>query len=336
MPNISVIVPNYNHARFLEQRITSILDQTCQDFELILLDDASTDNSRDILIKYLNHPKIGSYCFNEVNSGSPFKQWIKGIGLAQGEYIWIAESDDYADEHLLKRLSEVLDQNPSVNLAYCQSWQVDANGDVSELPIYRSSYLNPDRWSHSFTNNGLDECKQCLCLTNTIPNASAVVFRNSISIDMLDSLEKFRLCGDWLFWFYLLKKGDIAFIAESLNYFRNGGNCREQAQKLNHEFQERLAVIEKISRSVDLPEDSSHKAFFILAELWIKYLLTECQVKKTTIFLLVGYFRLYLRVIHLNKNIKFRLSLFLRGVSAILPKRLSLKDLFAPPQTHEN
>ncbi|HVB58282.1 MAG TPA: glycosyltransferase family 2 protein, partial [Candidatus Acidoferrales bacterium] len=100
MPTVSVIVPNYNHARFLRKRIDSVLQQTFQDFELILLDDCSTDDSRSILSSYAGDPRIRIE-FNDANSGSTFKQWNKGVRLARGKYVWIAESDDYAGEKLL-------------------------------------------------------------------------------------------------------------------------------------------------------------------------------------------------------------------------------------------
>ena len=67
---ISVIVPNYNHASFLKQRIDSILNQTFQDFELIILDDCSTDNSREIIETYRNHLKVSHIIYNTENSGS--------------------------------------------------------------------------------------------------------------------------------------------------------------------------------------------------------------------------------------------------------------------------
>ena len=89
MPKVSVIIPNYNHAQFLEQRIQSVLDQTYQDFEIIYLDDASTDNSNEVFAKFANNSRIRAI-YNQTNSGSPFKQWNKGIRLAQGEYVWIA------------------------------------------------------------------------------------------------------------------------------------------------------------------------------------------------------------------------------------------------------
>src|SRR5215469_3050279 len=103
MPSISVIVPNYNHARFLPMRIDSILRQAFQDFELILLDDCSTDESRVILSSYANNPRVRIE-FNQTNSGTPFKQWNKGVRMARGKYVWIAESDDYADAHFLEQM----------------------------------------------------------------------------------------------------------------------------------------------------------------------------------------------------------------------------------------
>ena len=125
---VSVIVPNYNHARFLPQRLDSILAQTFRDFELIVLDDLSTDNSREVIGQYTaRHPM--RLLFNEENSGSPFIQWQRGADLATGKYLWIAESDDYADPRLLERLVAVMERAPNVGLAYCESRTVTSDGE---------------------------------------------------------------------------------------------------------------------------------------------------------------------------------------------------------------
>src|ERR1700751_6274658 len=124
-PTVTIIVPNYNHARFLRKRIDSILNQTFQDFELILLDDCSTDESRSILSSYASDPRV-TIEFNEENSGSTFRQCNKGVRLARGKYVWIAESDDYADERLLERLVAILDAERQVVFVNCRSWRVDA------------------------------------------------------------------------------------------------------------------------------------------------------------------------------------------------------------------
>lgn len=117
-PTVSIIVPNYNYAGYLRTRIESILAQTYQDFELILLDDASTDNSAEILEYYRNCDKVTICDINAKNTGSPFLQWKKGVTLSQGKYIWIAESDDFADEHFLETAVELLDAYPDAALCF--------------------------------------------------------------------------------------------------------------------------------------------------------------------------------------------------------------------------
>ena len=107
MPTVSVIVPNYNHAPYLQERFDSIFNQTFQDFEVIILDDCSSDNSKEIIEEYRNRPQVSHIVHNEKNSGYPFKQWAKGFGLAKGEYIWIAESDDWAELNFLENLVSI-------------------------------------------------------------------------------------------------------------------------------------------------------------------------------------------------------------------------------------
>ena len=96
MPRVSIIVPNFNHAAFLKRRLDSIFQQTMQDFELIFLDDASTDSSLAVFEDYAHDSRVTRHV-NQDNSGNPFVQWNRGLEMAAGEYIWIAESDDFAD-----------------------------------------------------------------------------------------------------------------------------------------------------------------------------------------------------------------------------------------------
>jgi glycosyltransferase involved in cell wall biosynthesis len=132
MPKVSVVIPNYNHARYLRQRIETVLRQTFQDFELILLDDCSTDESRSILSNYARDPRVRLE-FNDVNSGSTFKQWNKGVRLARGEYVWIAESDDYAEDRLLRQFVSVLEADPEVAYVYCLSWGINTENQTDGL-----------------------------------------------------------------------------------------------------------------------------------------------------------------------------------------------------------
>lgn len=129
-PKVSVIVSNYNHSAYLKERIDSILNQTYQDFELIILDDCSTDNSMSIIESYRNNSHVTHVVQNEQNSGSPFLQWHKGIALAQGEYIWIAESDDAAHPQFQSTLVGQLVCHPEAVLAYSHSLWVDEKGET--------------------------------------------------------------------------------------------------------------------------------------------------------------------------------------------------------------
>ena len=135
-PTVSVIVPNYNYKQFLASRIDTILNQTYRDFELILLDDCSTDNSREILESYRDNPHVSHIVFNEKNTGSPFRQWMKGIELARGKYVWIAEADDMSAPEFLETSITELNANPNAVATVTGSTHIDTDGKI--LPGYRN------------------------------------------------------------------------------------------------------------------------------------------------------------------------------------------------------
>ena len=122
---VSVIIPNYCHAQYLRERIDSVLSQTYKDFEVIILDDCSTDNSREVIESYRGREHVAHIIYNEQNSGSPFKQWQKGVELAKGEYIWIAESDDVAYDTLMEECVKALDANKEASLAFVDCEFID-------------------------------------------------------------------------------------------------------------------------------------------------------------------------------------------------------------------
>jgi glycosyltransferase involved in cell wall biosynthesis len=250
MPRVSVIVPNYNHARFLSKRVESILRQTYQDFELILLDDCSTDESRTILEHYASDPRVRIE-LNSANSGTPFKQWNKGVRLARGKYIWIAESDDYADPRLLERLVAVLDADAAVAFAYCRSWRVTEDDLPDGFSDFYLIYLNESRWTTDYSADGRDECRDYLIQQNTVPNASGVVFRREIYQRVGGADESLRLCGDWKLWAAMALTGKVAYIAEPLNFFRfHEATVRSRSTHDSRDVAEHLRVIRWISEQV--------------------------------------------------------------------------------------
>jgi glycosyltransferase involved in cell wall biosynthesis len=238
MQKVSVIVPNYNHARFLQQRIESILNQTYSDFELLILDDMSPDNSREVIEQYRQNPRVRIE-YNTANSGSTYLQWKKGLALTASEYVWIAESDDYAASDLLSCLVARLDAHPQAGLAVADSIIVDDNNNTLgihgrdlkidgpfgayTLPVIR----------HDFVQSGRDYCRNHMVPWNTIPNASGVLFRRTALAAVGGPATELRLCGDWYTYCRILMQFDICREAKALNYFRtHNSNVRSRTKTM--------------------------------------------------------------------------------------------------------
>lgn len=217
-PKVSVIVPNYNHASFLHKRMDTVLQQTYTNIEIIILDDCSNDSSIEVLEHYKSDPRVSHFIVNEINGGSPFRQWRKGVDLAKGRYIWIAESDDYADPHLLERLVPILEERSDVGIAYVDSFEVDEHGE--KITISELDSKSIAQGQSSFFMEGQKAITQLMFDRNAIPNASAVVFRREVFDSIPMSYLEMKVIGDWLIWIEMLKRSNLYFCAEKLNYFR--------------------------------------------------------------------------------------------------------------------
>lgn len=218
-PLVSVIVPNYCHAPYLRERIDCILNQTFENFEVILLDDCSKDESRDILLSYKDHPKVSHVVLNEQNTGNTFMQWEKGVSLAKGKYIWIAESDDYADESFLDSVMAVFSIHEDSVLVRTGSYLVNSIGRVmaKDWDIWRE-----DETAHYYPGNKY--IRHNMLHFNFIYNASMVVFRKDVFVRIDKSYQRLRYTGDWQCWIEMLQEGPVCEYRRKLNYFRQHEN----------------------------------------------------------------------------------------------------------------
>lgn len=193
------------------------MEQTFTNYEIILLDDHSTDNSQEILLSYQNNPHISHIILNSENSGSPFIQWEKGIELAKGKYIWIAESDDYASPLFLEYTVNALETHPKACLCYTGSHIVDAENNPVKIEGF-------DKWKEdelSYVFNSHEYIKSHLLHHNSIYNASMVLFKKKGCLTAITpEYKRMRYAGDWLFWIEQCRKGDVIEIRKKLNYFR--------------------------------------------------------------------------------------------------------------------
>ena len=258
---VSVIVPNYNHAPFLRQRVESILDQSFQDFELILLDDCSTDGSREMMESYRGNPHVSHIVYGERNSGSAFRQWDRGIALAQGEWIWVAESDDYADPSFLEWMLSEVTGVPGCSLAYAATWWVDEQGNrLWDTPV--SDKVN--------VYDGHDFIRRKLAVCNSIANVSECLFRRDCyRPSESHRYERMRLCGDWLFYVLLAEQGSVVEVERPLSYYRqHGGNISGDAERQGLTFLEGADVLEYMKRLCDLALRDYVRGW---GRMWAKY-----------------------------------------------------------------
>lgn len=236
---VSVIIPNYNHYPFLKERIDSVLQQSYSYFEVIILDDCSTDRSREIIENYRNNTKVSNIIYNKKNSGSVFKQWKKGLELAKGDYIWIAESDDFAEPDFLLKMVPILESDKEIGLVYSNS-NIIYNYNVKSI---RFNTLNDLRyymfkskmWNNSFTLDGKIFLRKFLSKKCAINNASAVIFRKS-AIDLNLNYEKFKYAGDWLLYFGIALNYKVSFLNETLSNYRDHLTNASKKAYVNNEI----------------------------------------------------------------------------------------------------
>jgi glycosyltransferase involved in cell wall biosynthesis len=261
-PLISVIIPNYNHRAYIERRIETVLCQSYKNLELILLDDASTDGSQEILRRYSGQPRVREIILNSHNSGSPFRQWEMGVGLSRGDWIWIAESDDYADEHFLDRMVQAIFLNDGAGLIYCDSRIV--TGEIEEpepFAVRKNKAHRTRRWSEPHRNSGLKEIEDFVLPYGTINNTSAVLFKR----DVLSQANPFdiplRYIGDKYAFIKVLANTDIAYIPEGLNFFRDPFNTKH-AKRLLEIGYEQFLIFDWVDRYLAIDRRKFFRAFY--------------------------------------------------------------------------
>lgn len=225
VPRISVIVPSYNYEAYIRDRIESVAAQDMPILEIIVLDDCSTDRSPEIIAELAaNSPAPIRFVPNTVNSGNVFRQWQKGLDLARGDYIWIAEADDLAAPDFLSTAMRGF-EDPDVVLSYTESAQIDGEGNPLAADYrYYTNPIAPGKWDSNYIASGKVEIEQALFLKNTILNASAVVMRadalRQVFAEHKAEIEGLRFAGDWAVYLNLLAQGSVAYSSLSKNYHR--------------------------------------------------------------------------------------------------------------------
>lgn len=254
---VSVIVPNYNYAGYLEDRLTSIANQSYPIRELIVLDDASKDESMTVLSAFREKTGIDwKLIANDTNCGNVFRQWKRGLEVAKGDFIWIAEADDLSFSGFIERMIDMLTQHPNASFAFCDSLATDADSHVI-YEGYQGYYdtIEPGCFSEDRVWNGREFISKYLSVKNLIMNASSVIWRRNVLCDAFTKvgieLFDYRVAGDWRLYVEAANLGSVAFCASRLNvHRRHKGSVTHHVNERQH-YEEICRVQNAAARYVD-------------------------------------------------------------------------------------
>lgn len=258
-PMISVIIPSYNHAGYIDKAIESALNQTFTNIEVIIGDDCSMDDSKEIINRY-DDKRIRKYFFDKNVGGA--ENLNRLIKLAKTEYIAILNSDDYWEPTKLEKQYKFLEENPEFGACFTWAQYIDRYGDLSfpDDNIFIQKNRSQEEWFSFFVNNG-----NCLC-------HPSVLIRKKIYDEIGYYLPQFRQLPDFFQWIKLVKKYKIHIIEEALVNFRwfEGKNNTSSISigNMNRSYHECHRICSEIFNDVSI--DFFCKAFITSNNKYLK------------------------------------------------------------------
>ena len=286
-PLVSIIVPNFNHEKFLERRLASIEEQTYRNFEVILLDDNSSDQSRGILTEWAEreHSFPVRIQFNETNSGNVFSQWERGMALAEGELIWICESDDSCDENFLETLVPHFSDS-SINMALgCIEFIGRDDEHIEGMSGFRN-FSEPDIWEAPIKRTAAEWFAGAWGVNNIVANVGGSLFRSrSLPSHVFQTAKSYKIAGDWYLYTHLVASGRMIFDPKAKAYFRqHGGNTSASNFNRLYYYQE-LARIRTHVRSLWPAGDDVDSRFMRNVQAqWLHYNMDGFLEEKVDLF----------------------------------------------------
>ncbi|MEW5870925.1 MAG: glycosyltransferase [Chloroflexota bacterium] len=251
MPKVSVIIPSFNHALYIQEAINSVLTQSMPDLELLVIDDGSTDDSVKILKNYTD-PRLKMIC--QANQGA-HAAINRGLELAQGEHLSILNSDDAYHPQRLEKALAVLQDKPETSLVGSHIRIVNARN--RQIGI-KHDYQDSEPWplespEHSFR---ADTDLRAALLTENFWSTTSNYFFSRTCYESVGAFRSLRYTHDWDYALRLARLGPMHLLPEALlNYRVHASNTIRENQ---------AAMIFEICwiLAVHLPEHISDAAFF--------------------------------------------------------------------------
>lgn len=231
-PLVSVIIPTYNRRDLVQLALDSVLAQAFTDFEIIVVDDGSTDDTNRALQRYGDRI---TYLWQENQGESAARN--RGVRLARGSYVAFLDSDDLWMPDKLHKQLQTLGQNPSVGFAFCDAWLIDNNGVKLDIPPLGTG-LEREQLS-----------LQHLMIENSVTaGGSTVVCRKSLLSQVGGFDEGIRFGEDWDLWLRLRVCTEFAFVPEPLACIRRHATTQchlPRPEHIQRKLHDHLCLLEK-------------------------------------------------------------------------------------------
>ncbi len=265
---ISVVVTSYNHAEYLDQRMQSLLAQTYRNLEIIVVDDCSKDNSREVLAKYAGRDRVRIVAL-EKNGGYANASNL-GVSLSRGDFIMFAECDDFDEPTHIEVLHAAMAGRDNIGVSYCRSNLVDSGGKVFSddfqpreqafKELCEQDALIPSRMMQRF-----------FLISCVIPNMSAALIRKKYFSLAGGLSPDYRVCADWEFWCRMSQVCDFYYVASCLNNFRHHTTTVRSVSGIRSTLVEMIALLYTASRRVDLSLGEKFRVRFNIAFIWASF-----------------------------------------------------------------
>lgn len=268
-PLVSVVFTSYNHKEYVKQALDSIVNQTYQNIEIIVIDDCSTDGSQEILRQYQSNPKIFTHLLDK-NTGSYVKSSNYGASLAKGEYLLFAQCDDYAEPTQVETLVNAIENSQTAGVCFCRSNLIDAKGKVfdNDFRVREKSFRELCA-TNAFINK--KQMRRFLSKSCVIPNLSAALIKRELYLKINGIPSEYLVAADWAFWLELSEHTDFFYIATALNNFRQHNTTIRNTVKIKRQILEIYSIFYKHIGKYQLEPEASKPMRIGAASIWIAY-----------------------------------------------------------------
>lgn len=273
MAKVTVYIPTYNYAHYIDKAIDSVFAQTMQDWELIVINDGSTDNTMSVLERYNDKPNVR--IIDQDNQGLNVANNI-ALRLSNGKYIMRLDADDYLDENALLVMSAVLDSKKDVGLVYPDYYHIDESGEVIEL--VRRKKINEED-----------------CIRDLPAHGACTMFRRDLLLQIEGYAEEFSCQDGYELWLRFIQKNSPYNVNTPLFYYRqhavsltkNASRILETRRNIKRRFVEKelngavprvLGVIPVVGKSAYMQGDPFE---MLMGKPLIWYTLHEAMQSKS-------------------------------------------------------